>query len=54
MRDLAGRAERNFVAHACHLHRAHAGRSVSVPPGGEVHVADSGLDDDTFNVVAGA
>ncbi|WP_433344326.1 GNAT family N-acetyltransferase [Streptomyces sp. CA-253872] len=25
-----------------------------MPPGGEVHVADSGLDDDTFNVVAGA
>ncbi|SCD73309.1 Acetyltransferase (GNAT) domain-containing protein [Streptomyces sp. SolWspMP-sol7th] len=54
MRGLEGRAERNFVAHACHLHRDHPGRAVSVPPGGEVHVADSGLDDDTFNVVAGA
>ncbi|MFH9607037.1 GNAT family N-acetyltransferase [Streptomyces sp. NPDC017448] len=44
--------ERNLAEHACHLHRGRAGTTVT-----EVHdllIADSGLDDDTFNIVAGA
>ncbi|MET9494773.1 GNAT family N-acetyltransferase [Streptomyces sp. NPDC006552] len=50
--DLAGRAERNLAEHACHLHRALPGAAVTAT--GDLLIADSGLDDDTFNVVAAA
>ncbi len=48
--DLADRMERNLAEHACHLHRSMAGASVAET--GDLLVADSGLDDDTFNIVA--
>ncbi|MFF8554640.1 GNAT family N-acetyltransferase [Streptomyces sp. NPDC015501] len=44
--------ERNLAEHACHLHRSTAGATVT-----EAHdllIADSGLDDDTFNIVTAA
>lgn len=44
--------ERNLAEHACHLHRSMAGATVA--EAGDLVVADSGLDDDTFNVVAAA
>ncbi|OON74685.1 GNAT family N-acetyltransferase [Streptomyces tsukubensis] len=44
--------ERNLAEHAAHLHRGLPGRSVSQTD--DLCVADSGLDDDTFNIVAGA
>ncbi|MDT0320589.1 GNAT family N-acetyltransferase [Streptomyces millisiae] len=44
--------ERNLAEHACHLHRHLAGATVLAS--GDLVVADSGLDDDTFNVVAAA
>ncbi|WP_200425451.1 GNAT family N-acetyltransferase [Streptomyces sp. NE5-10] len=44
--------ERNLAEHACHLHRSTTGASVA--EGGDLVVADSGLDDDTFNIVAAA
>ncbi|GGU71735.1 GNAT family N-acetyltransferase [Lentzea flava] len=44
--------ERNLAEHACHLHRKleHA----TVVESGDLLIADSGLDDDTFNIVAAA
>ncbi|WP_052851102.1 GNAT family N-acetyltransferase [Streptomyces avicenniae] len=44
--------ERNLAEHACHLHRHVAGASATST--GDLLVADSGLADDTFNIVAGA
>ncbi|WP_353947170.1 GNAT family N-acetyltransferase [Streptomyces sp. HUAS MG91] len=44
--------ERNLAEHACHLHRNMAGATVA--DGRGLLVADSGLDDDTFNIVAAA
>ncbi|MEV5611972.1 GNAT family N-acetyltransferase [Streptomyces sp. NPDC052225] len=44
--------ERNLAEHACHLHRALAG--ARVVDGDDLLVADSGLPDDTFNIVAAA
>lgn len=44
--------EWNLAEHACHLHRHLAGASVA--EGGDLLVADSGLGDDTFNIVAAA
>jgi GNAT superfamily N-acetyltransferase len=50
--DLGIRAERNLAVHAGHLHRGTAG--MSVHDFGDVVVADSGLHDDTYNIVAAA
>lgn len=50
--DLLARMERNLAEHACHLHRYIAGMSVA--DAGDLLVADSGLGDDTFNIVARA
>ncbi|MFB6893374.1 GNAT family N-acetyltransferase [Kitasatospora sp. NPDC056327] len=44
--------ERNLAEHACHLHRSTAGATVGET--GDLLVADSGLADDTFNIVAAA
>ncbi|MEV6121066.1 GNAT family N-acetyltransferase [Streptomyces sp. NPDC052077] len=44
--------ERNLAEHACHLHRYLPGAAVAGT--GDLMVADSGLDDDTFNIVAAA
>ncbi|WP_330242377.1 GNAT family N-acetyltransferase [Streptomyces sp. NBC_00525] len=44
--------ERNLAEHACHLHRSMSGATVAET--GDLLVADSGLDDDTFNIVAAA
>ncbi|WP_338703755.1 GNAT family N-acetyltransferase [Streptomyces sp. Q6] len=44
--------ERNLAEHACHLHRALPG--ARVVDSGDLLVADSGLPDDTFNIVAAA
>lgn len=54
--DLLERMERNLAEHACHLqrHRAAAGLGGRVDESGELLVTDSGLADDTFNVVAAA
>ncbi|GAB2773526.1 GNAT family N-acetyltransferase [Amycolatopsis magusensis] len=50
--NLAAAAEANLAEHACHLHRACPG--MSVRESGDLLIADSGLDDDTFNIVARA
>ncbi|MEU5216608.1 hypothetical protein AB0G79_10465 [Streptomyces sp. NPDC020807] len=44
--------ERNLAEHACHLHRGAAGATVTEAE--DLLIADSGLDDDTFNIVAAA
>ncbi|MFI8529635.1 GNAT family N-acetyltransferase [Streptomyces aquilus] len=44
--------ERNLAEHACHLHRGMTGATVTEV--GDLLIADSGLDDDTFNIVAAA
>ncbi|WP_420000260.1 GNAT family N-acetyltransferase [Streptomyces boninensis] len=44
--------EQNLAEHACHLHRTLKGASVTET--GDLLIADSGLDDDTFNIVAAA
>ncbi|WP_018653239.1 GNAT family N-acetyltransferase [Actinomadura flavalba] len=44
--------EQNLAEHACHLHRTLKGASVTET--GDLLIADSGLDDDTFNIVATA
>ncbi|MEU8132990.1 GNAT family N-acetyltransferase [Streptodolium elevatio] len=44
--------ELNLTEHACHLHRRTRHMTVTETP--DVTVADSGLDDDTFNIVAHA
>lgn len=50
--DLTDRMERNLAEHACHLHRSMSGATVTEAD--DLLVADSGLDDDTFNIVAAA
>lgn len=50
--DLPDRMERNLAEHACHLHRNMP--SATVTEAGDLLVADSGLNDDTFNIVAAA
>ncbi|MDG4860658.1 GNAT family N-acetyltransferase [Streptomyces sp. T-3] len=44
--------EQNLAHHACHLHKRLPGARVD--RGGDLLIADSGLADDTFNIVAGA
>ncbi|WP_210435379.1 GNAT family N-acetyltransferase [Saccharopolyspora sp. ASAGF58] len=48
--DLLIRMEQNLAEHACHLHRQIPGAAVAEAD--DLLVADSGLDDDTFNIVA--
>lgn len=50
--DLTDRMERNLAEHACHLHRGMDGATVTEAD--DLLIADSGLDDDTFNIVAAA
>jgi ribosomal protein S18 acetylase RimI-like enzyme len=50
--DLFTRMEQNLAEHAVHLHRRTAGMTVS--QAGDLTLADSGIDDDAFNVVAAA
>ncbi len=50
--DLLVRMEANLAEHACHLHRHMDGAAVTDT--GDLLIADSGLDDDTFNIVAAA
>jgi ribosomal protein S18 acetylase RimI-like enzyme len=49
---LLARIEANFAEHAGHLHRQVPGMTVG--PDADLMMADSGLADDTFNVIAGA
>jgi GNAT superfamily N-acetyltransferase len=49
---LAAALEENLAEHACHLHRTTAG--MTVRRAHDLVIADSGLDDDTFNFVGGA
>ena len=44
--------ERNLAEHACHLHRRMRGAAVTETD--DLLIADSGLSDDTFNIVAAA
>ncbi|MEU6848217.1 GNAT family N-acetyltransferase [Streptomyces sp. NPDC046716] len=44
--------ERNLAEHAVHLHRSMTGATVTET--GDLLIADSGSDDDTFNIVAAA
>ncbi|MFI5663523.1 GNAT family N-acetyltransferase [Streptomyces sp. NPDC051684] len=44
--------ERNLAEHACHLHRTMPGATVTETD--DLLIADSGLADDTFNIVAAA
>ncbi|MGW4209622.1 DUF4279 domain-containing protein [Lentzea sp. NPDC004789] len=50
--DLLTSTEENLAEHACHLHR-HLGQATVVETD-DLLIADSGLADDTFNVVAAA
>ncbi|UWP83200.1 GNAT family N-acetyltransferase [Dactylosporangium fulvum] len=50
--DLMLAMEQNLAEHACHLHRHVAGSTVTET--NDLLIADSGLDDDTFNIVAAA
>jgi ribosomal protein S18 acetylase RimI-like enzyme len=50
--DLLARMELNLAEHASHLHPYLAGATVTRT--GDLMIADSGLADDTFNIVAGA
>jgi ribosomal protein S18 acetylase RimI-like enzyme len=52
MGDLLTRMESNLAEHACHLHGHLDG--AAVVDAGDLLIADSGLDDDTFNIVAAA
>lgn len=49
---LTERMEANLAEHACHLHRDMTGATVT--ENGDLLIADSGLDDDTYNIVAAA
>ncbi len=48
-RDLLARMERNLAEHACFPHRDLPGATVTEAP--DLLIADSGLPDDTFNIV---
>jgi GNAT superfamily N-acetyltransferase len=50
--DLGQRLEQNLAEHASHLHRQTPGMTVRQAP--DLLIADSGLDDDTFNFVGAA
>ncbi len=50
--DLLVKIEQNLAEHACHLHRHMKGSTVTETD--DLLIADSGLDDDTFNIVAAA
>ncbi|HEX9553390.1 MAG TPA: hypothetical protein VF983_09305 [Streptosporangiaceae bacterium] len=50
--DLLARMDLNLAEHACHLHRQLPGATVLQAD--DLVIADSGLDDDTFNIVARA
>jgi GNAT superfamily N-acetyltransferase len=50
--DLGLRLELNLAEHACHLLRQTPGMTVNQAP--DLLIADSGLDDDTFNFVGAA
>ncbi|GAA5038826.1 ribosomal protein S18 acetylase RimI-like enzyme [Thermocatellispora tengchongensis] len=50
--DLLPAIERNLAEHTCHLHRHMAGATVTELD--DLLIADSGLADDTFNLVAEA
>ena len=50
--DVLDAMDANLVSHACHLHEHLPTASVTVTA--DVVVADSGLADDTFNIIAGA
>jgi ribosomal protein S18 acetylase RimI-like enzyme len=50
--DLLAAMEQNLAERACHLHRHMAGTTVMEVD--DLVVADSGLDDDCFNIVAAA
>jgi ribosomal protein S18 acetylase RimI-like enzyme len=50
--DLLAAMEQNFAEHACHLHRHMAGATVTETD--DLLIADSGLDDDSYNIVAAA
>jgi GNAT superfamily N-acetyltransferase len=53
--QLAGleqRMEQNLAEHACHLHRGMPG--MTVRQDADLLIADSGLDDDTFNFIGAA
>jgi GNAT superfamily N-acetyltransferase len=50
--DIGLRLELNLAEHACHLHRQTPGMTVDQAP--DLLIADSGLDDDTFNFVGAA
>ncbi len=52
MTDLLAAMEANLAAHAGHLHRHLPGATVTETD--DLFVADSGIDDDTFNIVAAA
>jgi ribosomal protein S18 acetylase RimI-like enzyme len=47
--DLPAKIEQNLAEHACHLHRHMDGPTVT--EAGDLLIADSGLDDETFNIV---
>jgi GNAT superfamily N-acetyltransferase len=49
---LAAALEENLAEHACHLHRTTAG--MTVQRADDLVIADSGMDDDTFNFVGAA
>jgi ribosomal protein S18 acetylase RimI-like enzyme len=49
---LAAALEENLAEHACHLHRSTPG--MTVRRAHDLLIADSGLDDDTFNFVGAA
>jgi ribosomal protein S18 acetylase RimI-like enzyme len=50
--DLLVAMERNLAEHSCHLHRHMAGSTVTETD--DLLIADSGLADDTYNIVAAA
>jgi ribosomal protein S18 acetylase RimI-like enzyme len=50
--DLELRVEANLAEHACHLHRGTPG--MTVRQHADLLIADSGLDDDTFNFIGAA
>lgn len=50
--ELMVKMEQNLAEHACHLHRHLEGPTVTET--NDLLIADSGLDDDTFNIVAAA
>lgn len=52
LHDLLERMDHNLAEHACHLHRTHA--PMTVEESADILISDSGLADDTFNLVARA